>query len=71
MRSLGLLPGANSIGVLSLSVTCVFRTVTALRISWTDVIYDREVLSKFQEIVSIFNQRTSTQLDLAKEYVVQ
>ena len=34
MRSLGLLPIANLIGVLPLRVTCVFLTVAALHINW-------------------------------------
>ena len=33
MRSLGLLPMANSIGVLPHRITCVFLTVAALRIN--------------------------------------
>ena len=37
-RSLGLLPMANSIGVLPVQVTCVFLTVAALRINWAGVI---------------------------------
>ena len=47
MRSLGLLPMANSMGVLPLRVNCVFLTVAALRISWAGVICDRVVSSRF------------------------
>ena len=77
MKSLGLLPGANSIGVLPVSVTCVSLTVAALRINWAGVICDREVLSKFLEAVStsggrnFLNNRTHISIDLAKEYMVQ
>ena len=52
MRFLGLLPMANSIGVLPLRVTCVFLAVTALRINWAGVICARVVQSKFLEVVS-------------------
>ena len=52
MRSLGLLPKANSTGILPLRVTCVFLTVAALRINWAGVICDRVVSSRFQEAVS-------------------
>ena len=38
MRSLGLLPMANSIGVLPLRITCVFLTVAAFRINWAGVV---------------------------------
>ena len=57
MRSLGLLPMANSIGVLPLRVTCVFLTVAALRINGASVICDREVLSKLLEAVSTSAER--------------
>ena len=47
MRSLGLFPMADSIGVLPLRVTCVFLTVAALRINWAGAICDRVVWSRF------------------------
>ena len=57
MRSLGLFPVANSIGVLPLRVTCVFLTVAALRINWAGVICERVVLSKLLEAVSAGAER--------------
>ena len=57
MRSLGLLPMANSIGVLPLRVTCVFLTVAALRINGAGVNCDRVVLSKLLEAVSTSAER--------------
>ena len=53
MRSLGLLPMANSIGVLPLRVTCVFLTVAALRINWAGV----SCLVQFLEGVSTCAER--------------
>ena len=47
MRSLGLLPMANSTGVLPLRVTCVFLTVAALRNNWAGAICNKVVLTKF------------------------
>ena len=52
MRSLGLLPMANFIGVLTLEVTCVFLTVDASRINWARVICARVVWSRLLEVVS-------------------
>ena len=57
MRSLGLLPMANVIGVLPLRVTCVFLTDVALRINWVSVSCDRVVLSKIAEDVSTSAER--------------
>ena len=57
MRSPGLLPMANSKGVLPLRVTCVFLTVAALRINWEGVTCDRVVLSKFLETASTSAER--------------
>ena len=57
MRSLGLLPMANSIGVLPHRVTCVFLTVAALSINWAGVICDRVVLSKFLEALATSAER--------------
>ena len=51
MRSLGLLPTTDCIGVLPLRATCVFLTVAALRMNCAGVICDRVVLSKFLEAV--------------------
>ena len=50
MRSLGLLPMANSMGVLLLKVSWVFLTVTASRINWAGAICDRVVWSRFLEV---------------------
>ena len=57
MKSLCLLPMADSIGVLPLRVTCVFLTVAALRINWAGVICDRVVWSGFLEAVSTSAER--------------
>ena len=57
MRSLGLLPMANSIGVLPLRVTCVFLTVAALRINKAGVICATVVWSRFLEAVSTSAER--------------
>ena len=53
MRSLGLLPMANAMGVLPLRVTCVFLTVAALRINLAGV----SCLVQFWEGVSTSAQR--------------
>ena len=64
LKSIGLLPMANSIGVFAnQSCLCLF-TVAALRINWAGVIYDRVVLSEFLEAASasavrnLLNNRT-------------
>ena len=58
LRSLGLLPMANFMGLfLPLRFTCVFLTVAVLSINWAGVICDRVVLSKFLEVVSTSAER--------------
>ena len=57
MRSLGLLPMASSKGVLPHKVTWVFVTVTALRINWAGVIWDRVDSSRLLEAVSTSAER--------------
>ena len=52
MRSLGLLPMANSTGVLPHRVTCAFLTVATLSINWAGVTCDRVVLSNFLEALA-------------------
>ena len=55
--SLSLLPMVKSIGVVPLTVTCVFFFVAALRINWAAVIWDRVVLSRFFEPASTGAER--------------
>ena len=57
IKSLGLLPMANSIGSLLLRVTCVFFAAAALRIHWAGVICDTVVWSRFLEAVSTSAER--------------
>ena len=59
MRSLGLLPRANSTSVLPLRVTCVFLTVAALGINCAGVICDRAVMSKFWRLYPRVPKETS------------
>ena len=75
-RSLGLRHIANSIGVLTLKVTCVFLTVAAFCINWAGVICARVVWSRFLEAVSTSAKRNfltnvhPSQLGLTMEYAV-
>ena len=72
-RSLGLRPMVNSMGVLSLKVTCVFLIVAALRINWAGIC-TRVIWCRFFEAVSTSTKRNflkhPSQLGLAMVYAI-